>query len=52
VVEDDPSLPKLPTYLINLYLPSARQSDIAVELAGFIRQEFAARSRRFRARVA
>lgn len=46
VIEGEPSLPRLPTFLINMYLPPARRSDIAVELASHIRQEFAARSRR------
>ena len=51
----DARLPPLPRFLINLYLPPARQSDIAVELARHIRQEFAARahrSSRHRRRVA
>ena len=43
---DDPSLPRLPRFLINLYLPGGRQSDIADELARHIRQEFATRFRR------
>jgi DNA-binding transcriptional LysR family regulator len=42
---DDPSLPRLPRFLINLYLPAARQSEIAEELARHIRQEFATRFR-------
>jgi DNA-binding transcriptional LysR family regulator len=43
---DDPRLPRLPRFLINMYLPVARQSDIATELARHIRQEFASRFRR------
>ena len=42
----DGRLPRLPKFLINLYLPPVRQSDIAVELARHIRQEFAARAHR------
>jgi len=45
VVEHD-RLPKMPKFLINMYLPPARQTEIAVELARHIRQEFATRSRR------
>ena len=44
VVESD-RLPRMPKFLINMYLPPARRSDIAVELARHIRQEFAARLR-------
>ena len=43
---DDPRLPRLPRFLINLYLPPARQSEIAVELARHIRAEFDLRFRR------
>lgn len=39
-VVTDSRLPRLPRFLINLYLPPARQSEIAVELARYIRQEF------------
>jgi len=42
----DSRLPRLPKFLINLYLPPVRRSDIAVELARHIRQEFAARAHR------
>lgn len=42
----DARLPPLPKFLINLYLPPARRSDIAVELARHIRQEIAARAHR------
>ncbi len=45
VVEDD-RLPRMPKFLINMYLPPARQTEIAVELARHIRQEFATRFRR------
>ena len=45
VVNSD-RLPKMPKFLINMYLPPARQNDIAVELARHIRQEFATRFRR------
>jgi len=47
VVEDD-RLPKMPKFLINMYLPPARQNEIAVELARHIRQEFATRFRRLK----
>jgi DNA-binding transcriptional LysR family regulator len=39
-------LPPLPTFHINLYLPKVGASDIAVELARHIREQFAARYRR------
>jgi len=42
----NPSLPRMPKFLINMYLPPARQNEIAVELARTIRQEFAMRFRR------
>ena len=45
-VTRDPSLPRLPKFLINLYLPPVRQNEIAVELARHIRQEFEARAHR------
>jgi DNA-binding transcriptional LysR family regulator len=45
-VESDPRLPTMPKFLINMYLPPARQNEIAVELARHIRQEFATRGRR------
>jgi DNA-binding transcriptional LysR family regulator len=45
-VVEDPGLPRLPNFLINMYLPPARQTEIAVELARHIRQEFATRFRR------
>jgi DNA-binding transcriptional LysR family regulator len=48
VVESE-RLPMLPKFLVNMYLPPARQNEIAVELARHIRQEFAARLRRPRA---
>ena len=41
VIDEMPRLPRLPKFLINMYLPPARQSEIAVELARHIRQEFA-----------
>lgn len=44
-VVEDGRLPRLPRFLINIYLPPARQSGIAVELARHIRQEFLARFR-------
>ena len=43
---EDRRLPKMPKFLINMYLPPARQNEIAVELARYIRQEFASRLRR------
>ncbi len=42
----DRRLPRLPKFFINLYLPPARQSEIALELARHISQEFEARSYR------
>jgi DNA-binding transcriptional LysR family regulator len=45
-VARDSRLPRLPKFLINLYLPPVRQSEIALELARHIRQEFAARAHR------
>jgi DNA-binding transcriptional LysR family regulator len=42
----DRRLPRLPKFFINLYLPPARQSEIALELARHISQEFEARSHR------
>ena len=39
-------IPRLPKFLINLYLPPVRQSEIALDLARHIRQEFAARAHR------
>ena len=44
-VVDDRRLPKLPKFLINMYLPPAKQSEIAVELARHIGGEFASRFR-------
>jgi DNA-binding transcriptional LysR family regulator len=44
VLDREGRLPRLPKFLINMYLPPVRQSEIAVELARHIRQEFAARS--------
>ncbi len=43
---EDRRLPKMPKFLVNMYLPPARQNEIAVELARYIRQEFASRLRR------
>ena len=40
------NLPRMPKFLINMYLPPARRNEIAVELARTIRQEFATRLRR------
>ncbi|MCL2429928.1 MAG: LysR substrate-binding domain-containing protein [Alphaproteobacteria bacterium] len=42
VIERDRRLPRLPKFFINMYLPPARPSDIAVELARHIAQEFEA----------
>jgi DNA-binding transcriptional LysR family regulator len=47
VIEKDARLPRLPVFLVNMYLPPARQSEIAVELARHIRQEFESRFRRY-----
>jgi DNA-binding transcriptional LysR family regulator len=43
-VDQDQRLPRLPKFLINLYLPPVRQSEIAVELARHITQEFETRA--------
>jgi DNA-binding transcriptional LysR family regulator len=40
LIDRDRRLPRLPKFLINMYLPPARRSEIAVELARNIRQEF------------
>lgn len=45
VVESD-RLPRMPRFLINMYLPPGRHNEIAVELARHVRQEFATRLRR------
>jgi DNA-binding transcriptional LysR family regulator len=45
-VVEDHRLPRLPRFLINMYLPPARQSEIAVEVARHVRQEFNLRFRR------
>jgi DNA-binding transcriptional LysR family regulator len=45
-IDRDRRLPRLPKFFINLYLPPARQSEIALELARHIAQEFEARSYR------
>jgi DNA-binding transcriptional LysR family regulator len=41
-IERDRQLPRLPKFFINMYLPPARQSATAVELARHIAQEFEA----------
>jgi DNA-binding transcriptional LysR family regulator len=43
---DDPRLPRLPRFLVNLYIPPTQQNEIAHELARHVRQEFASRFRR------
>jgi hypothetical protein len=45
-IDRDRRLPRLPKFCINMYLPPARQSEIALELARHIQQEFEARSYR------
>lgn len=45
-VVDDPRLPRLPKFLINMYLRPVQQNEIAVELARHITGEFASRFRR------
>jgi DNA-binding transcriptional LysR family regulator len=47
VIDEDARLPPLPGFLINMYLPPVQQSEIAVELARHVRQEFASRFRRY-----
>jgi DNA-binding transcriptional LysR family regulator len=46
LIDRDRRLPRLPKFLINMYLPPARRSEIAVELARNIRQEFESRAYR------
>ena len=46
VIDDEARLPRLPMYLVNMYLPPVQQSEMALELARHIRQEFASRFRR------
>jgi DNA-binding transcriptional LysR family regulator len=46
LIDRDRRLPRLPKFLINMYLPPARQSEIAIELARNIRQEFEAHAYR------
>jgi len=46
IIDRDRRLPQLPKFLINMYLPPARQSEIAFELARHIRQEFQSRAYR------
>jgi hypothetical protein len=46
VIDNEARLPPLPMYLVNMYLPPVQQSEIALELARHIRQEFASRFRR------
>lgn len=48
ILGDASSLPPLPPFQINLYLPATGATDVAAELASHIRHEFAAR---FMARV-
>jgi DNA-binding transcriptional LysR family regulator len=45
-IAGEPRLPPLTRFFINMYLPPARRSEIAVELARHIRQDFAARAHR------
>lgn len=46
VIDYEARLPRLPMYLVNMYLPPVQQNEIALELARHIRQEFATRFRR------
>ena len=46
LIDRDRRLPRLPKFLINMYLPPARQSEIALELSRHIRQEFQSRAYR------
>lgn len=43
ILVPDEGLPKLPPFLVNLYLPAAEKSEAAVELARHIRKGFAER---------
>lgn len=43
IIDGGGNLPALPTFYINLHLPSAGAGPIAIELAGHIRRHFAAR---------
>jgi DNA-binding transcriptional LysR family regulator len=47
VIDNEARLPRLPMFLVNMYLPPVQQSEIALELARHIRQEFATRFRRY-----
>lgn len=47
VIDNEAGLPRLPMYLVNMYLPPVQQSEVALELARHIRQEFASRFRRY-----
>ena len=46
ILEAGSGLPPLPMFHINLYLPKAGASEVALELARHVRQQFAARYRR------
>ena len=45
-IDRDRRLPRLPNFLVNLYLPPVRQSEVALELARHITQEFEAHALR------
>ena len=47
VIDKEARLPRLPMFQVNMYLPPVQQSEIAVELARHVRQEFASRFRRY-----
>ena len=47
VIDKEARLPRLPMFLVNMYLPPVQQSEVAVELARHIRQEFDSRFRRY-----
>lgn len=47
VIDNEARLPRLPMFLVNMYLPPVQQSEVALELARHIRQEFASRFRRY-----
>ena len=46
IIDRDRRLPRLSKFLINMYLPPARQSEIAIELSRHIRHEFQSRAYR------
>jgi DNA-binding transcriptional LysR family regulator len=46
-IDKEARLPRLPMFLVNMYLPPVQQNEVALELARHIRQEFESRFRRY-----